>query len=165
MQKRMDDVMKTIAIKLMLVLGTTVLACSACGSAPSKTPGKNMNVVPTKWEKPINQSVAHKAESILKKQKGVTEVRAVNTKKELMVAMKLKTFYRLSTQQMGKKFEKMLKKRFPGMQVQVSSDSKIFSEITDLEKQLKKGNVNEKRLAAHMKRIDKFMKDQDPSKQ
>lgn len=157
--------MKTKIMQLMLMLGAVAFVCSACGSTSSKTPGKNANIVPTKWEKPISQSPARQAEHIIKKKKGVTEVHAVNSKKDLMVAMKLKTFYRLSSQQMVDKFQKSLEKRFPDLKVQVSSDRKIFMEISSLQKQLKQGKVGSQGLDSKMKRIDKFMKEQDPSKQ
>ena len=163
--------MKTNIIKLMVALAVVSAGCAGCSSGQNQSqnqnasPQQNVNIVPTKWGSPIDQSIANEAKKRVIRRKEVTEVHAANSKKDLMVAVKLKTFQRFNSQQIVKKIAKSLQKDYPKRKVQVSSDKKIFAEVADLENKLKKDEVSPKQLEKKMKRINRFMKDPDPSKQ
>lgn len=160
--------MKIKLIKTVAVLGIGVILCMGCGGKQDNqnaSPGKDIKVIPAKWEHEVNQSLSDQVKPYVQKQKGVTEVHAVNSKKELMVAVKLKTLQRFNALQIVQGIEKKLQKQYPKVKVQVSSDRKIYTEVSDLENQLDEGKVRPKTLEKKIKRIDQFMKDQDPSKE
>lgn len=161
--------MKTNIIKVVLALAAVSAGCAGCASGQNQSQNQNaqqnVNYVPPKSGSPIDQSPANQVKKRVIQRNEVTEVHAANSKKDLMVAVKLKTFQRFNSQQIVKKIAKNLQKDYPKQKVQVSSDKKIFAEVADLENKLKKNKIGPQQLEKKMKRIDRFMKDQDPSKQ
>lgn len=147
------------------VFGTMILMFSGCSNGQGQSRQGNNKPTPVQMQMPVDQSPSRQVEKIVKQNKNVTQSVAVNSKKDLMVGIKLKTFARFSTLQIVNKLQKSTQKKYPRWKVQVSSDKKIYAEISSLKKKLNQGNLSNKRLNKKMKRIDGFMKDQDPSKQ
>lgn len=151
------------AVLLVAVIMIPAGCASNQGQQQSQPPrpSHTNNVTPVKWGEQIDQTPAGKAKLYVKNhRKEVTNVHAVNSRKELLVAVKLKTFDRLKAKSITKKIAKHLQKRNPKHKAQVSSDKKIYQQITQTESQLRQGEMKTKTLEKRMKKIDGFFKEQ-----
>jgi len=158
--------MKTKAGKAAFCLIAIVLFMSSgCAGGKSQSQQNQAKPAPVGMRIAVDQTPARQAEKKGKQVKNVTASVAVNSKKDLMVGIKLKTFARFNTLQIVNHLQKSLQKQYPKMKVQVSSDKKIYAEISDAKKKMKQGKLTSSKLKKKMKRIHRFMKDQDPSKQ
>ncbi|HET7657108.1 MAG TPA: YhcN/YlaJ family sporulation lipoprotein [Bacillales bacterium] len=157
--------MKTSKGIAFLLIGTALLTGSGCAGGQGQSGLGNSKPVPVRMQVPVDQTPSRQVENKVIKRKDVTKVIAVNSKKDLMVGLKLKTMARFSTLQIVKGVQKKLQKQYPKVKVQVSSDQKIYSEISDLKMKLSQGKITMGMLDQKMERIDRFMKEQDPSKQ
>ncbi|MFY4776947.1 YhcN/YlaJ family sporulation lipoprotein [Metabacillus sp. RGM 3146] len=105
-----------------------------------------------------NPSIAEKAKKYAISTKEVTAARAVNTDKDLYIAVKIKQMNRFQVKPIKKKIKEKLKTLFPDMKVHVSADKKIFSELDELEKRLDNPKMDKEKLQKELKRIKKDMK-------
>lgn len=149
------------------VLAAVILISAGCANQQSQpqsqqsgTPHSNQ-ATPVKWEEQTDQKPAGQARRYISEhRKEVTDVHAINSKKELLITVKLKTFANFSAQQITKKIQKHLQKRNPQRKVQVSSDKKIYQQITKTEAQIRQGQIKAKALKERIKKINKFYKEQ-----
>ncbi|HEX6923054.1 MAG TPA: YhcN/YlaJ family sporulation lipoprotein [Bacillales bacterium] len=152
--------MKAYLINGIFIIGTAFFLLAGCASQQNQSSEKDVNFVPAKWETQDGQTVAEQVEGQVAKRKGIKDVQAIPSKKELLVAIRLKTFDRFNSQQIVKKIEKKLQKQYPKRKVQVSSDKKVYMEIAELESKIRQGEIDAKERKNKMKRIHKFLKEQ-----
>jgi Sporulation lipoprotein YhcN/YlaJ (Spore_YhcN_YlaJ) len=107
-----------------------------------------------------DQSPSKKAEEKVKKMEEVTEVVAVNTDKELLVAFKIKHLQRFRLKKIESKVDKQLKKAFPDHKLTVSSDLKIFIETSKLKDKMKREKLSKKEVSKKIEKITKLSKEQ-----
>lgn len=155
--------MKRIWTAVVLIFFIIAAGCNQQEDQGKHSSPDNLNIVQTKRDAAIDQTVANRAKRQVIQRDEVTEVHAVNSKKDLLVAVKLKTLATFNAQQLAEEITKQLEKQYPKHHIQVSSDKKIFNEVVELENQLSQGKAHRKTLEKKMKRIDSFMKQQDPA--
>jgi hypothetical protein len=110
--------------------------------------------------KPIDQSVANHAKEKIIAKEDITDVKAVNTDKELMAAIKVENFDRFRLKSIEKSVKSDLEKKYPDYKVFVSTDKKIFWELEKIEQRLKKNDMNKKNLKNDLNKLKSLMKEQ-----
>jgi hypothetical protein len=145
-----------IIISFLLLL----VGCTSQSSEPSnKTNPIHISNVSTKQS--YEQTYANQAKSNLAQKKNVTKVSAVNSDKQLVIAIDVPHHERFQLKQYEKKLKKELKKNFKNsnLQIEVSSDQKIMWELEKLEDEIRKGSITKKELKKKLKEISKLMKE------
>ncbi|MGM7722119.1 YhcN/YlaJ family sporulation lipoprotein [Metabacillus sp. Hm71] len=103
--------------------------------------------------KSIDQSIANQAKEKVIKEEEISDVKAVNTDKELLIAVEVNHMDRFRLKEIEKNLNQKTEKQFPNHEVTISIDSKIFLEIEKLENKMKKNNLGKKKLEKVLKRI------------
>ncbi|MBD1380647.1 YhcN/YlaJ family sporulation lipoprotein [Metabacillus arenae] len=119
----------------------------------------NANIVKVHTSKPIDQTVANKAKEKVIKGEEISGVKAVNTDKELFLALKIDQFDRFRLKNIEKKVKTDLEKTYPDHKILVSTDSKMYLELGQLEVKLQKDNTKMKTLKKEFNRIKSLMKE------
>ncbi|KAB2495589.1 YhcN/YlaJ family sporulation lipoprotein [Priestia endophytica] len=162
--KRRDDSMKYNIKKLKVCLFLIVLFLfgSGCTGNQEQSAKENQdtNIVKVHTNNPIGQSVANQVKEKTIKREEVTGVKAVNTDKELLVALKVKQFDRFQLKNIKKKVKSDLEKMYPDHKVFVSTDQKIYLELEQLEQKLQKDQPKKKILNKEFDEIKSLMKEQ-----
>ncbi|WP_099363718.1 YhcN/YlaJ family sporulation lipoprotein [Fredinandcohnia onubensis] len=110
--------------------------------------------------KPIEQSVSnHAKEKIITKEE-ISDVKAVNTDKELLVAVKVENFNRFRLKNIEKSVKSDLEELYPEHKVFVSSDKKMFWELEKIEQRLQQNDTNKKNLKNDLNKLKSLMKEQ-----
>ncbi|MEC0668076.1 YhcN/YlaJ family sporulation lipoprotein [Priestia flexa] len=151
--------MKTLNICLFLL--TVIGFGSGCtgNQNPFANNNDNANIVKVTANKPINQSVANQAKEKVIKKEEVSDVKAVNTDKELLLAIKVDQFDRFRLKKIEKEVKSDLEKTYPDYKVLVSTDQKMYLELRQLEQKLQKNHTNKKTLKKEFNTIKKLMKE------
>jgi hypothetical protein len=90
---------------------------------------KDLSISQVHTSKPINQSVANQAKEKVIKEEEISDVKAVNTDKELLVAIKVDNFHRFRLKKIEKKIKSDLEKAYQNYKILVSNDSKMYLEL------------------------------------
>ncbi|RSL31944.1 hypothetical protein D7Z54_18365 [Salibacterium salarium] len=107
----------------------------------------------------MDQSLSNKAKEKVTKMQDITEAKAVNTDKDLVLAVQIKQFNRFQTKSIEKKVKTNLKKWFPNRRIDVSTDLKILLELGELEDRLQENNMNQQKLKKELQQIKNLMKE------
>ncbi|MFD4818381.1 YhcN/YlaJ family sporulation lipoprotein [Peribacillus butanolivorans] len=151
--------MKTL--KTFLFLITVIGFVSGCsGNSNQIDNNKNLNISKVHTSSPIDQSVANQAKDRLLADDKVSDVKAVNSDKELLVAVKVDNFDRFRLKSIEKKAKSDLENMFPNYKVLVSTDQKMFLELDQLEQKLEKDKTKMDSLKKDFKEIKSLMKEQ-----
>ncbi|MCM3126085.1 MULTISPECIES: YhcN/YlaJ family sporulation lipoprotein [unclassified Mesobacillus] len=121
---------------------------------------KDLNISQVHTNKPIDQSIANNAKEKIIIKEEISDVKAVNTDKELFTAIKVDNFNRFRLKKIEKEVKSVIEKMYPNLKVIVSSDKKMFWELEKLEQKLQKDNANMKDLKKDFNNIKKLMKEQ-----
>lgn len=113
--------------------------CNANSNDKSKT-NLNNTVIEN-----IDQSAAVETKKIIARHKETTAIHAVNSEKTLLAAFEIRHLKRFGLEDLKKKIEQELTKRFPDMEIEVSTDQKILMETEKLEKRIAQGRLTKKR--------------------
>ncbi|MFC0270421.1 hypothetical protein ACFFIX_02970, partial [Metabacillus herbersteinensis] len=81
------------------------------------------------------------------------------TDKELLLAVKVDQFDRFRLKKIEKKVKSDLEKTYPDHKIEVSTDSKIFLELEQLEQKLQKDKTKMKTLKKEFDKIKSLMKE------
>lgn len=111
-------------------------------------------------KKPIDQSVANHAKEKMITKDEISDVKAVNTDKELLAAIKVENFNRFRLKKIEKAIKSDLEKMYPNYKVVVSADKKMFWELEKIEQRLQKNNTNKKSLKRDLKKLESLIKEQ-----
>ncbi|PLS18202.1 hypothetical protein CVD28_07890 [Bacillus sp. M6-12] len=120
----------------------------------------NNHITKVHVTKPINQSVANEAKEKVIRKDEISGVKAVNTDKELLLAIKVDNFDRFRLKKIEKNVKTELEKVNPDYKVFISGDSKIYLEIQKLEQKLDKNKEQMKTLKKEISEIKSLMKEQ-----
>lgn len=151
--------MKTL--KTFLFFITVIGFVSGCsGNSNQIDNNKNLNISKVHTSSPIDQSVANQAKDRLLADDEVSDVKAVNSDKELLVAVKVDNFDRFRLKSIEKQAKSDLENMFPDYKVLVSTDQKMFLELDQLEQKLEKEKTKMDSLKKDFKRIKSLMKEQ-----
>ncbi|KRF62095.1 hypothetical protein ASG99_06765 [Bacillus sp. Soil768D1] len=151
--------MKTL--KTFLFLITVIGFVSGCsGNSNQIDNNKNLNISKVHTSSPIKQSVANQAKDRLLAEEEVSDVKAVNSDKELLVAVKVDNFDRLRLKSVKKQAQSDLENMFPDYKILISTDQKMFLELDQLEQKLEKDKTKMDSLKKDFKKIKSLMKEQ-----
>ncbi|KQU23328.1 hypothetical protein ASG65_03090 [Bacillus sp. Leaf13] len=151
--------MKTL--KTFLFLITVIGFVSGCsGNSNQIDNNKNLNISKVHTSSPIEQSVANQAKDRLLAEEEVSDVKAVNSDKELLVAVKVDNFDRFRLTSIKKQAQSDLENMFPDYKILISTDQKMFLELDQLEQKLEKDKTKMDSLKKDFKEIKSLMKEQ-----
>ncbi|MDC3412734.1 hypothetical protein NC797_04605 [Aquibacillus sp. 3ASR75-11] len=144
----------------LIFLMTFIGGCSNQDNDNRETvEGSDINYTKVKTTTPLDQTVSNEAKKLLANKNSISGVRAVNTDKKLFVALEITQFDRLQLKKIEKETKETLKKKYPNMQHEVSTDKKIYIELDELEKKLQQKKIKMKDLNQEIKSIKKKMND------
>ncbi|HET7626764.1 MAG TPA: YhcN/YlaJ family sporulation lipoprotein [Bacillales bacterium] len=156
--------MKAHFTRIFIVLTTITVFTGACGQQngnDGKSQARLQQMQENRHaEQPVDQSKSERVRKQIMDRDAVTEVHAVNSKTQLMVAIQLKTMQQFNAQQIVEQVKKSIAHRYPNMKVEVSSDKKVYMEVSELEANLQTHEVSQKQFDKKLKRIARFMKEQ-----
>ncbi|MEW9676604.1 hypothetical protein ABRT01_10515 [Lentibacillus sp. L22] len=156
---------QNVAVPALLLL--ILFGCSANnGTNPSSQSADNDNHVEfTKFDKTasddfIDQDAANEAKKVLSKFEDIKAIKAVNTKKYLLVAVQVHHNKRFQLDDLEKKYSKALKKKFPKYQTKLSTDQKLWVELNELEQAINDNKISNNKLEKQVKHMIKLSKEQ-----
>ncbi|MBO1513661.1 YhcN/YlaJ family sporulation lipoprotein [Metabacillus bambusae] len=144
-----------------LFIMANIVLCSGCTGNHNQFTNNNddAKIVKVSTKKPIDQSVANQAKEIVIKEKEISGVKAVNTDQELLLAVKVDHFDRFRLKSIEKKVKSDLEKTFPDHKIIISTDSKMYLELEQLEQKLQKDKTEKKTLKKEFDKIKSLMKE------
>ncbi|MFC0271392.1 YhcN/YlaJ family sporulation lipoprotein [Metabacillus herbersteinensis] len=145
-----------IGLFLIVIIG---LVSGCAGNQNQFATTNDANIVKVHTSKPIDQSVANQAKEKVIKEEEISGVKAVNTDKELLLAVKVNQFDRFRLKKIEKKVKSDLEKAYPDHKIEVSTDSKMYLELEQLEQKLQKDKTNMKTLKKEFDKIKSLMKE------
>ena len=114
-------------LKIFLLLLTIIGIGSGCNENQNQMGYDNKDLSISQVDttsKPIDQSIANQAKEKMITKDEITDVMAVNTDKELLVAIKVENFNRFRLKSIEKTVKSDLEKMYPNHKVVVSTDKK-----------------------------------------
>ena len=147
--------------KKVIALITILFVMVGCNNQPNaldETPEVEM----TKINNPtsIDQDVSNQVKTRLGQDEHITKVHAVNTDKQLAIAIEIKHMKRFGLKEMKKKLTKKVEKAFPKMDVNLSTDKKIILELEQLENDLETKSLTKKEVDQKISKIIKLMNEE-----
>ncbi|MFS0767162.1 YhcN/YlaJ family sporulation lipoprotein [Peribacillus sp. 1P06PB] len=135
---------KTNKLIIFLLLLTVIGLGSGCNRNQNQSgeDHEDLNISQVHTSNPINQSVANQAKKKVITEEDISDVKAVNTDKELLIAIKVENFERFRLKKIEKNVKSDLEKDYPDHKVLVSTDSKMYLELDQLEQKIQKDNTN-----------------------
>lgn len=148
-------------IGLSIVMFFSVMVLVSCNNQDeNQTLTKNVNYTNVKYGGVVDQSPSAKAKDIVSEREETTDIRAVNSDKDLYLAFNVDTFDSFRIDKIEADVKKELKKKFPDYNVQVSTDKKVFLELEALEAKLANKKVkNKKELEKNLNHIKHLKND------
>uniref|UniRef100_UPI003670F6E5 YhcN/YlaJ family sporulation lipoprotein n=1 Tax=Nocardia halotolerans TaxID=1755878 RepID=UPI003670F6E5 len=148
-------------LKILLLLLIIIGIGSGCNENQNQMGynNKDLSISQVHTSKPFDQSIANQAKEKMITKDEITDVRAVNTGKELLVAIKVENFNRFRLKTIEKTVKSDLEKIYPNHKVVVSSDKKMFWELEKIEQRLQKNNTNKKSLKKDLKKLKSLIKE------
>ena len=125
------------------------------------TQNENSNVAQMSDTKPASQEPARMAKRLIKQMDEVTDVRAVNTGKQLMLSFKVKQAQRVRLKQIQNDVNNRLKDQFSSdTKVTVSTDKKIFQILEELEQDISRQKINRNGVIKRFREMQGMLKEQ-----
>jgi hypothetical protein len=146
---------------IFLLLLTVVGLGSGCNRNQNQSGEghEDLSISQVHTSKPIDQSVANQAKKKVITEEDISDVKAVNTDKELLIAIKVENFDRFRLKKIEKNVKSDLEKDYPDHKILVSTDSKMYLELDQLEQKIQKDNTNRKELEKDFNKIKSLMKE------
>src|SRR5699024_3162362 len=133
-----------------------LIGCTMNETKDSSSPN-DVDMTKLSTKQSINQDISNHTKDRLKKYDEIKSIVAVNTKKKLVVGVRVQHRSRFHLKSLRKKWKSKMEKAYPKMDVKVTTDKKIIWELGDLEKKLKETSISKKKLQKELKRIIKLM--------
>lgn len=106
------------------------------------------------------QETANSAKNILSQHDNITTVKAVSSKKNLVLAFEIDHLKRFNLEKIRKKVQKQMDEEFPNLDVIVSTDKKIILELDRLEEKIRSDSISKKELNKKLEKVVKLDKEQ-----
>jgi hypothetical protein len=146
-----------IFISILIIIGFG----SGCNGNQNQLGNNNdISISQVHSSKPIDQSVANHAKEKIITKKEISDVKAVNTDKELSMAIKVENFNRFRLKNIEKSVKSDLEKMYPDHKVFISSDKKMFWELEKIEQRLQNSDTNKKNLKKDLNKLKSLIKEQ-----
>jgi len=117
-----------------------LLLMSGCQERPKSdlvpTDSSHTNFRKLSTDAMIDQTSSNQAKETLQGNKHLTKIHAVNTDEQLLITFEIQHFKRFQLEKIRKDVEQQMKRQFPQLEVYVSTDEKIISELADFEEKL-----------------------------
>jgi Sporulation lipoprotein YhcN/YlaJ (Spore_YhcN_YlaJ) len=152
---------KIKTLNICLIIAAAMGFGSGCNGNLNQKASENsdMNIEYVHTSRPIDQTVANQSKEKAVKEKEISSVKAVNTDKELLLAVKVHQFDRFRLKSIKKKLKLDLEKMHPEYKIFVSTDQKIYLELEQLEQKLQKDHTQMKSLKKDFDKIKSLMKE------
>lgn len=108
----------------------------------------------------INQDTSNKIKQTLSNYEELRSIKAVNTSKKVIIAIQVKQMKRFQLTKIKNKIKKNLEKKFPNMDIVISTDSKIILELEQLEQNIQTGSFTKEKLNKKVEQIIKLTKEE-----
>ncbi len=140
------------------------LLLSACAEEQSMEPGQTNNdfadTTKISNESIFSQEPSNQAKDKLSNHDEISAVKAVNTDKNIVIAIEVDHHERFTLSQIEKKYKKEMEDKFKDKKVEFSTDKKIVLELEKLEQDIKDNTITKKELEKELKKIVKLSKEQ-----
>ncbi|RIU96540.1 hypothetical protein D1864_02575 [Oceanobacillus picturae] len=154
-----------MSMKRWLLLIGLLCILSSCGNESALEPSKNKNEaldlthISTN-DQDTSQQQANQAKAALSNYEEITAIKAVNTSKQLIIAVQVEQNQRFKLAKIRKQLSKEMKEMFPDLKVELTTDKKIAIELEKLEEKLKSGSMSKKSMEKRVKKIVDLSKEQ-----
>ncbi|USK35363.1 YhcN/YlaJ family sporulation lipoprotein [Bacillus sp. F19] len=148
-------------LNICLIILAVIGLGSGCAGNQNRFANNNddANIVKVHTSKPIDQTISNQAKEKVIKKEEISGVKAVNTDKELLLAVKVNQFDRFRLKSIKKKLKSDLEKMHSEYKIFVSTDQKIYLELEQLEQKLQKDHTQMKSLKKDFDKIKSLMKE------
>ncbi|ASK63672.1 hypothetical protein CFK37_16655 [Virgibacillus phasianinus] len=150
--------MKMHKLIVLLILSFLVACNTNSDSAPSNDRSKTEPSKISNSSLP-DQAPSRQAKSTLRKYKETTNIYAVNTDKNMLVALEVHQHDRIKLTKIKEKFASKIKKQFPKFKTEVSTDKKLVLEVKKLQNRIAKNNISDKKLKKEMDHLLKLLQE------
>jgi hypothetical protein len=136
------------------------MVTSGCNMTNANNEKNSINITNVSSQNTKNLNMTDQVEQLLNKQKQVSDVKVVNSDKELFIAAEIKHMDRFRIKEIEKKLKKLTEDNYPNHNVTLSTDMKIFLELDELEKKVNEKNMSKKKIEKELKRIKSLSEEQ-----
>ena len=137
------------------------IVCAGCGTDETKESQSSLDINPLSAKSALfDQSPSNMAKESLMEYEEITGIKAVNSDKEMIIAVQIKHMKRFFMAKHRKAWQKEMEKQFPGWKVELSTDRKIYLELDKLEEKINNDTLSKDELKKEMKHIIKLSKEQ-----
>ncbi|MFZ3578749.1 hypothetical protein [Virgibacillus sp. DJP39] len=151
-----DD--KMIIQKVVIILALAILgACNTNTSPQTSKDQKEPETSNMSNPSTHDQSPSQEAKKTLQSYHETTKIYAVNTDKILLVALEVHQIDRIKLTTFEEKAAKKIKKQFPHLKTEVSTDQKLVFELNKLEKKVSKNEISNKKLEKEVKHLKELL--------
>lgn len=148
--------------RLFILLVVLSLVVVGCGKEQSSSKPDTIHITNVSSKDMYDQSHSNQAKITLSKKGNVDNVVAVNTDKDMIIAVEVPHNERFQLKKIKEDLTKEMKEKFKeqDINVELSTDLKIILELENLEKKLKNNSISKKELSKQLKHISKLLKEQ-----
>ncbi|CDQ40297.1 MULTISPECIES: hypothetical protein [Virgibacillus] len=148
-----------------LLISAFLFTLIGCGTdsaldPPSKQRNEDIDLSEISTDQSISQEPSNRAKDILSHYDQITTIKAVNSDKEILIAIEIKHMERFKLAKIREQLTKEMKEEFDNLKVELSTDKKIVMELDKLEKNLKKQVYPKKDLQKKLNKLVEFSKEQ-----
>ena len=137
------------------------IVCAGCGTDETMESQSSLDINPLSAKPSLfDQSPSNMAKESLMEYEEITGIKAVNSDKEMIIAVQIKHMKRFFMAKHRKAWQKEMEKQFPGWKVELSTDRKIYLELDKLEEKINNDTLSKDELKKEMKHIIKLSKEQ-----
>ncbi len=129
------------------------------GTATEQPNDSTIEVKNISANKLIDQEPSNEVKKILKKHDEILGIKAANTSKNIIVAVKVKHNKRFQLKKIKKDLTKELKKNLKNFHIELTTDKKIYLELDKLEDRIQTKSIKPTKLGKEIDRITKLSKD------
>lgn len=134
------------------------LLLTACGgNTTTSTDGEFLKL---STDQSVDQQASNHAKDLLSEHEEITIIHAVNSSKDMIIAIEVHHHDRFKLKKIKKRLQKEIDKEFPNFDIIVSTDKKIILEVRWLEEKINKGSTSKEKINKKVKEIIKSAKDQ-----
>lgn len=154
--------MKLLIRALIYCLALTIFlyGCTTNGNQSNLNSNTNNGLTKTGSFLMVDQSPSEQAIQKVLAYEEITDVKAVNSGEEIIIAFKAKQMERLHLNEIQKRIENDMKQLITDKKVWVSKDSKIFMELEKIDKQLKNKDIDKQKLEKRMGKLTHWIQEE-----
>lgn len=147
---------------ILIIALLTVTACTNKANESAFEPARNDDLQLTKLSSYgiYDQNPANKAKDMLSKHDGISRIRAVNDRNDLIIGVDVQHYKRFQLKNIEKEMRKQLNEYFSDIEVTISTDEKILLELKKVEEAIEENALSNEQLEASLKKIKRLSKEE-----